>query len=408
MSGADQGRAELRPPAIRGTMRFWFRAMMGAVVACDLQALQKLEALVFGITDGRSPFKVRVRLREDTIIIREKGSPLVKDKWSKIYYLAGLGLCEYSRDNKKQFILTRGCYLPDSEFTVTFQVRNVSHAEHLMPVLKETFWLLVNFGGLGARTRRGFGGIRIINKDEEISKEYLMGRVNEIKEIFQKFAEKTCPSALKGSNSGPSPANQPPFSCFADNGYSFVVARRSEETWDKVLSWCGRELRDFRATEPGSTSYNNLTVDYKNVVQRFIDTDESGRCIHRKGRPKKDMTMQNTVFGLPYQITSLHGKPPRRGGELIWGEKSEGNDTVIENSRRSSPLFIRPIRQKNGWAVVFLLFKAQFLPDKAYMVLRATGKEYSWRGRKKPKDLPINPPKDYQLLEDFLAKVEGV
>ena len=402
MSGADQGRAELRPPAIRGAMRFWFRAMMGAVVACDLQALQKLEALVFGSTDGRSPFIVR--LREDTIIIREKGSPLVvEDNRSKIHYLAGLGLCEYSRD-ERNFILTRGCYLPDSEFTVTFQVRNVSHAEHLMPVLKETFWLLVNFGGLGARTRRGFGGIMIIDKDEEISKKYLMGRVTKIKKIFQKFAEKTIPSALKGSNSGPSPANQPPFSCFADNRYSFVVARRSEETWDQVLSWCGKELRDFRATEPG-TPYNKLTVDYKNVVQRFIDTDESGQGVHPKGPPQK--TMRNTVFGLPYQITSLHNKP-RRGGELIWGEKSEGNDTVTENSRRSSPLFIRPIRQKNGWVVVFLLFKAQFLPDNVSMALRATGKNRFWQGCKKPEDLPINPPEDYQLLEDFLAKVEGV
>ena len=28
LSGADQAKAELRPPTIRGALRFWFRAMM--------------------------------------------------------------------------------------------------------------------------------------------------------------------------------------------------------------------------------------------------------------------------------------------------------------------------------------------------------------------------------------------
>ena len=43
LSGANQQVAELRPPSIRGALRFWFRAMMGGVVGGDWQKVQELD-----------------------------------------------------------------------------------------------------------------------------------------------------------------------------------------------------------------------------------------------------------------------------------------------------------------------------------------------------------------------------
>jgi CRISPR-associated protein Cmr1 len=61
LGGADGKTAELRPPSIRGAMRFWFRAMMGGIVGGNIEALKKLEADVFGDTDKASCFNLSLR-----------------------------------------------------------------------------------------------------------------------------------------------------------------------------------------------------------------------------------------------------------------------------------------------------------------------------------------------------------
>jgi len=58
--GADQPRAEIRSPSIRGARRFCFRALMGSVVKDRIDALKGLEANVFGTTERASSVRVLV------------------------------------------------------------------------------------------------------------------------------------------------------------------------------------------------------------------------------------------------------------------------------------------------------------------------------------------------------------
>jgi CRISPR-associated protein Cmr1 len=58
--GADQQRAEIRSPSIRGAMRFWYRALMGSVAKDRIDALKGLEANVFGTTERESSVRVLV------------------------------------------------------------------------------------------------------------------------------------------------------------------------------------------------------------------------------------------------------------------------------------------------------------------------------------------------------------
>ena len=70
-AGADQQRPEIRPPSIRGAMRFWWRALHGAAVGNDIKALQQQESAVFGATEQASKVMVRVHpseLRSDNLI----------------------------------------------------------------------------------------------------------------------------------------------------------------------------------------------------------------------------------------------------------------------------------------------------------------------------------------------------
>ncbi len=61
LAGADGKTPELRPPSIKGLMRFWWRAMNGHL---PLEELKKEEGKIFGTSDekiGRSKFNIRIK-----------------------------------------------------------------------------------------------------------------------------------------------------------------------------------------------------------------------------------------------------------------------------------------------------------------------------------------------------------
>ena len=60
LHGADGQTPELRPPSIKGALRFWWRALHGHL---SLDILKKREAMIFGSTDqklGKSSFSIQI------------------------------------------------------------------------------------------------------------------------------------------------------------------------------------------------------------------------------------------------------------------------------------------------------------------------------------------------------------
>ena len=400
-SGAKtNGPVELRPPSIRGAIRFWYRAMMGAVIH-ELNELQRLEARIFGSTSGRSPLTVRVQ--PVTINEGRKDTPLAPAKFDMLTYLAGQGLLRYDNQTKT-FLLSRNCFLPGSRFRVSFQWRS----SELDAVVQGCFRLLELFGGLGARTRRGFGGFRVVKIDgkavaEKATPPAFKTEIETIRKAFATFA---------GNSPGPSLEAMPEFSCFAPGGYALeVVPRDTDCDWRDVLDWCGDTLRQARTggrkakMDPGHkqvavrdtlrqarTGGRKTTPDYQNVVRKFINTSPDGSFLG--GKPGK--TLRNPVFGLPLMISSSRSFRGR-GARLVW-RRTGGQQN---HDRRASPLFIRPVEyRKNRWAVVFLLFKAQLLPASAQATLCPTGR--NWGGAQKPRPMSVTLPPDYTALEQLL------
>lgn len=58
MYGADGTTPELRPASIKGVMRFWWRAIHGNL---SLDELKRQEGEIFGSTDKRSSFSIKIR-----------------------------------------------------------------------------------------------------------------------------------------------------------------------------------------------------------------------------------------------------------------------------------------------------------------------------------------------------------
>jgi CRISPR-associated protein Cmr1 len=62
LSGANQQEAELRPPAFRGALRYWFRAIAGPYYWNNPNQLKKIESDILGDSGSHCSSKIILRL----------------------------------------------------------------------------------------------------------------------------------------------------------------------------------------------------------------------------------------------------------------------------------------------------------------------------------------------------------
>ena len=168
ISGADGVTPELRPPSIKGALRFWWRAMNGG----DWKTLKPQEDEIFGSTEKRSkllisilpPFpkfskngenlpqitKIKTYYKEGRIKKKKDGTEFKMETYSisMLDYLT-IGL-------KDDYTLNRGFIKPDEKFTVQLRV-----PEEYFDTVRNSFIALSQFGGLGAKSHNGFGCFRV-------------------------------------------------------------------------------------------------------------------------------------------------------------------------------------------------------------------------------------------------------
>jgi CRISPR-associated protein Cmr1 len=156
LSGADQNTPELRPPSIKGALRFWWRAMNGHL---SLEDLKKREEEIFGGTEGRSKVLVRIGKRnlknENTkqkdFLPKGYSVNVGHGKMHAIDYLA-YGIENF--DKEKSF--NRDYLRIQKEFDLI-----LSFPENLQEDILKVLYVFSYFGGLGAKSRNGFGSIYI-------------------------------------------------------------------------------------------------------------------------------------------------------------------------------------------------------------------------------------------------------
>ncbi|WP_207770487.1 RAMP superfamily CRISPR-associated protein, partial [Frankia canadensis] len=197
LSPRPGGAAELRPPALRGAARFWFRALAAPVFepAADHTALARAEAEIFGRPEGApgsvrgdGPSRVAIRLRRPptpTRADRERDQP----DWLRsrppgratpgtdderpdhgIGYLLGQA---YFRPGPPPSLGCRSYFAPTSTAgpaataDIDLRVSPAAHSDrqpsvdYVREIAGISLWAAATFGGLGARTRRGFGGFSL-------------------------------------------------------------------------------------------------------------------------------------------------------------------------------------------------------------------------------------------------------
>ncbi|MEO5367097.1 MAG: hypothetical protein H7831_12280 [Magnetococcus sp. WYHC-3] len=160
MSGPNPGWAELRPPSFRGALRFWYRA-------ADPD-YQKMEPLLFGgVGDNRGQGSMLLRLAVDN-------KPPTAISWDQLRVerftegsgratkngLIYLGFPFQMRNNNRENV---NAIRPGYEFRmhclVKFPSKSAEDQERLRRGVAAAWWLLAHLGGLGSRSRRGFGSL---------------------------------------------------------------------------------------------------------------------------------------------------------------------------------------------------------------------------------------------------------
>ena len=161
LGSADPKKAELRIPSIKGALRFWWRAIYGSD---DVEDMKRHEDEIFGSTTKKASFSMYLNDIDDVKpVLRDLPQGVKVQTQSRgrtfpisiIEYLA-YGLCEYNRAQKRNVYKKE--HIPEgTKFKLVLNIKNQPFKDQILDSLR----MLTNYGGLGSRSRNGFGSIKI-------------------------------------------------------------------------------------------------------------------------------------------------------------------------------------------------------------------------------------------------------
>ncbi|NPA94121.1 MAG: type III-B CRISPR module RAMP protein Cmr1 [Thermodesulfobacteria bacterium] len=321
----------VRAPSIRGQLRFWWRATRGAAFD-NVTALKNREDEVWGSTDKPSPVEVVVEGPEK-IEYRKKddhGGPFGFEKYGPESY----ALFPALNDDDAGDLAKEG---------LTFNV-NISWPSdrNIDKDIRAAIWAWVNFGGLGARTRRGLGSLWCKDQPERY-------HADDLDAFEQWFNDAVSQFELDHLGTPrPWPVLPRAFLYLKKCGGSALDA------WHEGLSVLklfrqgknigrdpGRENRPGRSRWPEAESIREIAVEQLGKNRKEL------RLKSKDNRPIPTPYFPRAEFGLPiiFEIRNEGLKPtllpPSTNGE-----------------RMASPVVIRPLRFVNESHATLIFFLA--------------------------------------------------
>lgn len=142
----------VRAPSIRGQLRFWWRAMNPR--GCKtIEQLRKGESEVFGSTEEAGSLRISVRGTATPVPFE-----VLKDKFEADNDRSGLAYGAFPLRDSEQSGSRHGTLWDYGRQELEVRLVYLSH--HKKDVMAAA-WAFSRFGGLGGRTRRGFGAVRL-------------------------------------------------------------------------------------------------------------------------------------------------------------------------------------------------------------------------------------------------------
>lgn len=404
LGGGNIQEAEgLRPPSIKGALRFWWRALnwgrffkeQDFHIMRALSRLHKEECRLFGATaeedvegrqiGGQGIFLLSVYPRHINSVSKEeldKIFNLRENCWHT--YLLGLGLCAYSEELER-FKFQRGALLGD-RFSITLRFHNRRTQDGDKEQLEKALLALGMLGGLGNRNRRGIGSISI----SKLQGGNLTAPINE--EAWRKLLPKLI--------NGDLPNDEPPLSAFCANSRIFFSPKIASKNTQNAGWYALEEVaQSFQLHRACGRNGKVNGID----VQRKYSTDHDLAykiATWSKGNPLPDHPPLRSVFGLPsgYRLSSkkLNGKP-------VIFKNVQFNASGDSRTRRASPLLmhVHEFPDSSDYHIAQTFLPAWFLPPSDQIEIQRRKK---WK--KKEIVGQVVPPSNWNPINDYLKQFE--
>jgi CRISPR-associated protein Cmr1 len=399
--GAENKKADeisiIRATEIRGHLRFWWRATRGGQFP-TIEELKKHEDAIFGSTERNSALQLEVVLEED-YAIRKKINDTTKETVIKI---------EESINNSgnrvkktaptqqfKQFQYVAFPLQPNddekqqkdwkAEVRVGVKLKiALSYPKEFKIYKKDkdgktlvektfdssievhsAFWAWGIFGGIGARTRRGFGALKLSKHKIDGNQKDL--QLFETKEILE--------SQAKAFVYGGKPPKGVPY---LDKILRVVVTDENQnktEVWKTIVE----KYKSFRQQRNGTgrSKWNEPEV-IRNLIGQRLETGDP-KDSHRTIKPDFEK-FPRAEFGLPI-VFQFHYEDTWKTRRTKSDDKNvDPRKTILKVSdlpnqkreRFSSPLILRPIACKNGNFIgIALILENETTLDKLGLTLEA-------------------------------------
>ena len=340
LGGADPSQdCEWRAASVRGQLRWWFRAVAGGRFQGDLEEVRNAGIEVFGSTDRGSALRVRLAGKGRVLEGRECGSwgervdsvrlgkiwkigegeePQEETKGrlrlgsavNPVHYLAGQGCI---RSNA----LARPCLEAESPAELSIRLRPGRRlGAPALAVLDKAIWAWLHLGGLGTRSRRGFGSLVVTGNEggdgfePATSREELVSGVRSLLVLGKESTGLAEWSHLSSRT-------------------RVCLAKETFESWDDAMVHAGGWMMAFRRRY-GISENQNEQRDYHWAKQ------------------------------------AAHGEPkgvPDRGGFGLPLPFSKAIVSPVKENRRASPLLLHVAKLGDRYRPVWTHLPARLVPD---------------------------------------------
>lgn len=270
IGGADGKGAELRSSSFKGMIRFWWRVLFGAKYG---NSILEEENKIFGSANDKktSASNVRISIENSKITTSHENFKKARETFS--YHTNGnkipINIIDYLAYGKFEYIKGSGnvynssYIVPKSSFTLSISC-DKNYTEEVFTAL----YALVEFGGIGARCRNGFGSMRLIGESRK-----------KLNEKIQKIDIRTM--------------NICEFSSFSKISKFYRTKRNDYVSWEEALSDTGIIYKDARKSLEKNHKFEN-----RGLLARPIEVKkEEIPSYIKSGRLPKFVFMHVTING---------------------------------------------------------------------------------------------------------------
>jgi len=271
--GGSDGEAELRPPSVKAALRFWWRALNGNL---PLTQLHEKESKLFGGSgelEGKSKFNISIKKTSVATKTTYKTFPekfgdgpawYAPNKRANIFVYLGYGMYDNKNNIWKKYID------PGSKFQVIISTFN----KEIIDEIKFVFRVFATFGGLGAKSRNGYGQFNLINMPQVT--------LSELKKYILVNAA-------------------PNFSYFSNEGRLFTTEKKFSN-WSDALFFLGNHYRLSKLQAEGKKH----VYQQRSYISSPIQQAKWDNVFNRKTKPyflhinKKNGEFEAAILYLPY------------------------------------------------------------------------------------------------------------